>query len=269
MNYRDNLVSERLQWCGSCEGIVVQLSDVLLVDNLNPGNVYSYDPDTKTSILLPVPSIPSFCVDISHTINKLWIPVFNGVASVFREWDITLNPFTAIFNRDLTNIHFSEGLHAVNDNLLITHELYVVPAEAIYYETDITSNPVSNLQKFIGEYRFIVGDYILTTTGKIIAIEGIPNTGEQVIAQYDYATGVLELNIDITLVFVYGTSYATGLFEYDSEIYIAGLNATNGIIYKIDKLYPYTLTLFDTTTYRINGASQVQSQLTEHFVVID
>ena len=247
---------------------VIETYDVLFNTTDNPTKVYLYQVASKNSILLDVPEITNASADIAHTQNKLWLYKAGGSTTI-QEWDITLNPFTAIYNREITNIKSSSGLGAINDTTLISFE-YVDALNLKVYDTDIINAVAVNTFKYNATAgRVVTGDYILTTTDKLIVLNySIDSPFPQYITQYDYITGVLEFDIDISSVFT-GFMQAYGLFEFDNEIYITGRTIVDlvvvGVIYKIDKTAPYALTLFDTTVYGINGASQVPEQLTVHF----
>ena len=269
MNYFTNIVNEVLTWCHP-ELTVVETYDVLFVTGDIPAIVYLYKVTTKTSTLLTIPNILTQSDDIAHTDNKLWLYRVATPKTIF-EWNITLAPFTAVYNREITNIKSSAGMGAANSSKLISFE-YVDALNHKIYDTDITNLAAVNTFKYNGiAGRNITGDFILTTTNKLIALNNIiipPYT--TYITQYDYLTGAVEFDIDISSIFP-GSPNPTpyGLFEYDSEIYIAGPTGVypspNGVIYKIEKVAPYSMTLYDSTSYRIYGASQVPEQLTVHF----
>lgn len=230
-------------------GIIVESSTVLFNDSDNPSKVYAYYPDTTDSVLLDVPLVPDFEVDIAHTANKLWL-LGSGVPV---EWDITLSPFSASYNRVISGGLFnSPGLGAIDDTTLIG-----ISGDKVY-EVNITVNPATNTEKFsMIPGRSISGDYLLTTTGKFIVTNYV-SPYEVYITQYDYSTGDVEVDIEITPTI----SSPYGIYEYDGDIFIAD---GSGQLYMIDKDYPYGLTLVDTLPYYINGASQLPSYLTVHF----
>ena len=243
----------------------------MINDTSGPTDVYLYNPATKVSTLLTIPSLDTIfgCPDIAHTSNKLWLYKYNTVTFYYdiREYDITLAPFTAIFNRDIVQsvLQGNAGLCAIDDTTLIG----IYHEDAIntkVYELDITNNITVDTYKFnILVNSYVSGDYILTTTNKLIVTIRNAIINQYFISQYDYTTG----NLDMTKQISPTITRPYGLFEYDNEIYIAAdvgvwPNDT-GEIYKIDKTAPYNLTLVDTTAYGINGASQVPEQLTVHF----
>jgi len=239
----------------------IDLPDVLFVDSSNPAKVYLYNVPLKTIILLDVPGVNRSSADIAHTNNKLWL--YGTYVGEIREWDITLEPFLAVFNRNITGLYSSSGLCAIDNTTIIAiAELAPYPLIAKVNECDITANISVNTLKFnLIQERYTTGDYILTTTNKFIILTTTRITLEKHITQYDYLTGILEIDLQISPTM----SYPYGLFEYNGEIYITDLrSAVLTYIWKISKYPPYNLTLYDSTNIPINGASQMFSQLTAH-----
>jgi len=250
---------------------VIHDNDILLNTTSGPTDVYLYNPAIKVSTLLTIPSLDTAfsSPDIAHTNNKLWLYRYNTVTFHYdiREYNITFIPFTISYNRDITlfSLQGNAGLCAINDTKLIG----IYHEDAIntkVYECDITNNISVDTYKFnILPNSYVSGDYILTTTNKLIVTLLNATTAKYYIYQYDYLTGNLDITKEITAI----ATRPYGIFEYEDEIYIAaGVGvwpADTGEIYKIDKTAPYNLTLVDTVPYGINGASQVPEQLTVHF----
>lgn len=231
--------------------ISVSLCSVIYVDNLT--NIYSYDINTNTSILLPVPS-NIYAADIGHTQNKLWT---TNNASVI-EWNITLSPFTATYNRNLTfPIPIGNGLGVINDTTLIVSS-YGAP-ESIY-EMDITTNtPVSTYKFDLPPTQSVSGDILLTTTNKLlVTTEDGPN---KYLLQYDYLTGNLELSITLNPT-VTGGPY--GIFEDSGNIYVAD---GNGNVYSVDTTLPYNISLINNTGHVVYGGSQIPSCLDSELII--
>lgn len=199
----------------------LELVDVIFNSGDSPSDIWQFKPSTFDEVFLFSVTDPS--PDVAHTENKLW--VYNGTAIELEEYDITLTPFTYVFNRVITNVFTNSGLCAIDDTMLAG--------------------------------RSIAGDYIYTTGGKLI-VTTVATGPVYHISQYDYATGTLEFDLDITST----VSNPYGLYQYNSEVFIA---SSNGDIYNILTAAPYTLTLVHTTAFTINGASQIPSQITEEF----
>jgi len=227
--------------------IVVSDIDVFLNNGSTPSSIYSYNPNTTVLTYLFDSTNSSY--DIANTSNKLWVYDGGGSTSLL-EYDITLNPFSQTFNRTITSVSSNSGLCAINDTTLINIDGSDV------YELDITTNvPSATLKWSMITGRVVQGDYMYTTTNKLI----VTNNGY--ITQYDYATGTVEVDIDIS-----GTiPNAYGVFEYGSGIYIVDVG---GEIYQIMGTSPYTLTLVDDVLFTVYGASQIPSKITEDFTPV-
>lgn len=232
------------------------LSPSSVLFNSPQGSVYFYNSSTNTSTILDVPSTSSaYASDIAHTQTKLWM----NSTSTIREWDITLNPFTATLNRTIIIPHtIGAGLGAINDTTLIATNTSVTPNTIV--TLDITNNSAISTYKFDlavgGVPRYIAGDLLLTTTNKVITT----NTalGVTYATQFDYATGTVEVdtNIGSTIPNPYG------LYIENNNIYIMNFD---GGVYQINKTSPYNITLTGNTGVPVFGASQVPSALTANF----
>jgi hypothetical protein len=227
--------------------VIVPSSSILIVNNLNPPTVYIYHPDTNVSnALIVTGGTAEYKNDIAHTVNKLWLTGFAGID----EWDITLSPWSATHTRLITDCQFSAGLCAQNDTTLIG-----VRFNGNVYEENITTIPTVDTLKFtMSPNRNVAGDYIVTTDNKFIVLTLSVDETLQYITQFNYLTGALEIDLDITI----AGNAPFGLFEYSSVIYIA---RANGLIQSIDTTYPYALTSVNTAGLSINGASQLASLL--------
>jgi len=264
MKYTTDILSEIQTWCHYADTIVVQTYDVLFNTVDNPTKVYLYQVASKNSILLDVPEITNVSPDIAHTGTKMWL-FSDNTNSIVKEWDITLSPASFIYNRSIQLTGMSAGLSAIN-NTTLNNRRWVDAVTRIITEEDITSSPSTTTDKwYLPSNREITGDYLLTTTNKFIALNYLgASPWTRYITQFDYTTGSVEFDIELPSYMLF--SY--GLFVYDSEMYIATIDITNTFseIYHIQKTAPYTLTLYDTLDYRINGASQIPEQLTVHFI---
>jgi hypothetical protein len=242
--------------------ISVPLCAVLFV-NGNDGKVYSYDVATNTSVQLTLPSLSFFAVDIAHTANKLWIPSGTTTVGQFVEWDITLSPFTAIFNRTITypvGYIASNGLAAIDDTTILA----VSSGSPSYSVVEIdVSGPsaVMNTQFSMISNRRVTGDFFKTTNNKFIAsVSTITGTPQNYVHQYDYITQLLDIEIGITL------TNAFGVFEDSGNIYL-GRGSANGEVYSIDTSSPYSTTFVNNTLIFIAGASQIPSCLPVEFAL--
>lgn len=219
-------------------GIVVPDCAVLL---LSFADVYAYDYASNTRTFLPtINTLPS--PDIAHTATKMWL----YSSATITEYNITLNPFTMSFSKDITlGFTIGAGMCAIDNTTLITSS-----TSNHIYQVDVSgSSPVVTLLFDIPLGRVIAGDFIKTTDGKILMTTD-NGMGQRFVSQYDMA-GNLEFEKDIAL------SYPFGIFIDGGEIYIN--NYTD--IYRLNKVSPYNLTLTKsiTPTTSVEGASQLPS----------
>jgi hypothetical protein len=268
MKYTTDILSEIQTWC-HYQGIIIKTSDVLINANTGPTDIYRYDPLLKKSTLLTVSPQDTVLgsLDVAHTSNKLWVYKYNLGTFTYdiREFNITMKPFTATYNREITNVPVGSGLCAISDTKLIA----IKREDALntkVYECDITNNISVNTYKFnLPANHYVSGDYLLTTTNKLIVTLLDSDENKLYISQYDYLTGILDMTKEITYIML----RPYGVFEYETDIYIVANIGTypndTGEIYKIDKTSPYGLTLYDTIPYGPMGASQIPEQLTVHF----
>lgn len=220
-------------------GIVVPTCAVLF----NASNlVYSYDYTSNVLTQLPV-GYGNVSPDIAHTSNKLWL----YSSSVISEFNITLSPWTATFNRTITlSFSLGAGLSAISDIKLLTTN-----TTGSVYEIDISGgSPIETLLFNLPTSRVVAGDLLKTTDNKIIITTFTTSTSQKFVSQYDYS-GNLEFEKEITL------PNPFGIFIDSGEIYLN--NDTD--IYLLNKTTPYNLTLSKTlpSSVFVDGASQLPS----------
>lgn len=239
-------------------------SSILLNSSNIPTKIYEHNHTGNTSTLITISGITQASADIAHTANKLWL--FQGNLS---EWDITLNPFNATYNRTISGIdQFSSGLCAIDDTTLINVSgASPTPDGLTVFEVIVTGATAVNIPKFnLIPGRYISGDFMLTTTNKfIVTTRSQYMPFPTYIEQYSWPDGAVELDLSISAY----TDSPYGLYQYNDEIFIVN---GNGVIYKIDKTSPYAITPSASTTTNIsivNGASQLPSALTVHFDASD
>ena len=233
----------------------------IYIDDAEGGTTafYKYDVATDTSTLLSVPSAPVAQSDVAITFTKMWT-VLGGVSfgNSFREWNITLDPWSATFSRDIlfpAGFVPSNGLAAISNTKLLTIDEFADPGMVV--EIDVSGPTATMTNKFpIADGEIVSGDMILTSTGKFLVTTENKSTGDISLFQYDYTTGAFEVQVILT-----GTLKGPyGLFESNGTIYIG---EGGGEIYSVLPYYPYTLTIEGTTPVPISGMSQVPSCITE------
>ena len=230
-----------------------------VLTNDSNGDIYEYFPSSNTNVFLGNYPIST---DIAHTATKLWLVTTGG--SELREYDITLSPWSATFNRNICNSNpcltfpqnyvLGVGLSAITNTQLISTNSLVSPVEIIVL--DITTNfGVPTVIGTLGANRTVSGDILLTTTNKILVTNfstaGI-NIGNVYLTQYSYPSGTFEVEVDITSTIL----GPFGLFIDNGNIYVC---SNNGQIYNVNLNFPYTQTLFNNSGLNIAGASSLPS----------
>lgn len=197
-------------------------------------NVYTYDVITNTSVNRGAFGLSN---DIANTATKMWI-----MSSFIEEYNITVFPWASAFNRNIaynTQLATSNGLCAIDDvTLITTNSLVGYPHPII--SLDISgSTAVETIIGYLPMNTFVTGDFIYTTTGKLIVTISVAiGGGGPYIVQYDYAT--MNLEIQTTIPFY----NAFGLMEANNNLYV--IRGT-GEVYQVDLNYPYGLTLVQNT----------------------
>jgi len=218
---------------------------------LNYGEqMFAYNPDNNKNIFLG--DFTPGGGDIANTLNKLWF--YNG--TMFYEYDLQLNPFYAAFNRTINaplpinNLYV--GLHAIDNNTLITSDTNTTPNRIV--TLDISGPTAVEIAAFdLPPNKFISGDIILTAQNKVILTTD--GGGNCFLYQYNYTTGAQEVALDLgdTMIYPYG------LIEKDGNLYII---SGPGEVIGVDLNPPYILSPVQTTGLLITGASQDNSCIT-------
>lgn len=227
---------------------VVAECSAIIIDSQK--RVYGYDVQTNTLTQLPVSGI-DVNVDISHSQDKLWI---SNSAGPIQEWDITLSPWSATFNREIdTNGGIGPGLGSTTSNTKLLGSW-----SGDLLEIDITGSIAVKTTLFqMISGRSVSGDILFTTTGKYIVTSKMG--ANRYITQYDY-NGNVEVDIDITSTI----SNPWGIFQDNGNMYICD---GTGEVYNINTQPPYNLTLVDDLGVTIYGSSQIYNCLDVEFTV--
>lgn len=232
--------------------IVTQCCGILLSST---DSIYYLDKLTDVINQLNVPGYTT-SFGIAMTANYLW-----SVTTNFLMWDITLSPFSATFN---TTIPFpvgfttSSGIVALNDSTIVAIDDSASPQDVVELVLDCNVNPptfTSTVQFSLQTDRVAKGNPLYVQTGEIIIINQDSTTYTYYISQYNYSTGVLELDINI------GSVEASSLFQCDCDIFVT---ATNGDLYMMIKAVPYALFYLGTNVgvSNITSATQVATCVT-------
>jgi uncharacterized protein (TIGR02145 family) len=228
-------------------GVLLPVSQcaVFFNDSSDPTKVYSYEPTTGSLTYRTTLDFPS--PDITSSLTKIWSLGYNsGSIGKFVEYDITLDPFTINFNRDII-IGFADypgsGLSMKDDHTLIGSSTIGPSWDVEYiFLYDISNSPVIKTQLFSLNGRFVTGDIIYNsiTDTYIIATNTLNN---EYITEYA-SDGTIITDIDISLLDTPRVVY--GLFCYDDFVFAVATDQTDSFIYKI-------------TTNDISGIELVQT----------
>ena len=182
----------------------------------------------QTMELLNVPDYTPG-IGIAVTGNYFW-----SVDTEFHQWDITLLPFNATFNRDIAfpmGFTTSSGMTALNDETLIGVDSSLSP-QAVK-ELDITGIIANDTYMFdLQTDRIAIGNLILTGNSKLLLINQDSMTSSYYLTQYDYPLGTIEYDIEIT------ATIPANLYECGCRLFIVD---DAGISWLLDKTNPYDL----------------------------
>ena len=157
-------------------------------------------------------SIPASSLGIAITQYKLW-----SVLSTFEEWDITLSPFTATYNRSIAfpvGFSISSGIVAIDDETLFCVDDSITPQEACFMDVS-GSTAVKTLAFTLPADREAKTNPLITTSGKVIIVNLDSVSGDYYITQFYDFGGVVEIDMNI------GTFAPTTIYECGCEIYIS------------------------------------------------
>ena len=230
----------------TCCGISFQSGDTIKYLN------YS-DPSSFGTL-----SVPSFTAGfgIAMTSDKLW-----SINTQITEWNITTAPFTAVFNRNIPfagGFTTTSGIVAIDDTTLIGADTSVSPNEIV--EIDISGGTATTTTKIVLQAdREVIGNPLYTTSGKLLILNKETISTSIWFSQYDYATGSLELEIEISL----QISKPRAIFECNCQLYIV---RNVGDISIIDLEYPYTIIPVYSLNYSVESATQIGSCVNTSFI---
>jgi hypothetical protein len=186
-------------------------------------------------------------IGIAMTGNYLW-----SVDTQFYQWDITLLPFNATYNRIITfpvGFTTASGMTALNDEVLILVNNSNSPQSVT--EMDITEDigiatPMFDLQTD----RIAIGNILITSNSKLLLINQDSSTSDYYLTQYDYPSGTIEYDIQIT------ATTPANLYECNCWLFIVD---TTGLSWLLDRTNPYDLLPAETFTSLPISITQVSS----------
>lgn len=222
-----------------------------LVYNVSNGVIISIDScecGTTTSTTTLALEIPECCGILSNTVSDIYYNMTNlnisNFESVFGtimtpdylwsvlnteilQWDITLSPFTATYNK---SIAFPIGFTTTGSGVAIDNE-NIIMINTTSSPQDVVSMDITGLTGIVTTQfslqadRAAQGNMLLTIDDKLIIINQDTTSSDYYLTQYDYITGILEVDINI------GDVNALSLYQCNCSIFI---KTGSGILYTID-----------------------------------
>jgi hypothetical protein len=186
---------------------------------------------------------------IAMTANYLW-----SIDTDIKQWDISLSPFSATPSGTIAlPMGYSPGygIVAKNNGILISTDTSASPNDVV--ELDVTVvTAVATIMFSLQADRISTGNMLYTTDGKLIVVNQDGITSDYYITQYDYATGTIEVDLNI------GTVAVRSLYECNCDIYVTD---ELGNLYVVIKIYPYVLLNLGTNinVIPVSSATQVAS----------
>jgi hypothetical protein len=186
-------------------------------------------------------------IGIAMTGNYLW-----SVDTQFYQWDITLLPFDATYNRIITfpvGFTTASGMTALNDEILILVNDSNSPQSVT--EMDITEDigiatPMFDLQTD----RIAIGNILITSNSRLLLINQDSSTSNYYLTQYNYPSGTIEYDIEIT------ATAPANLYECGCSLFIVD---TAGVSWSVNRTNPYELAPVETFSSLPISITQVSS----------
>ena len=219
----------------TCCGILLSEGDVISFVNLD-GSLNTLSVSGYTS---------SYGIALSA--NKLW-----SIDTQIVEWDITTSPFSSVFSRNITlpgGFTTASGISPLSNTLLIAVDSSVSPEEVV--ELDITTTVATMSTVFtLQTDRVALGNFLYTSSGKLLILNQDSMTSLYYLTQYDYTTNAIDLDIDL------GSVVPTSIFECSCSIFVTD---NNGDVYIVDSAPLYSLSFTDNFGIVPSSAAQANT----------
>jgi hypothetical protein len=227
--------------------IVEECCDVIVSDN-DFDKIYVL----KNNIELTELDVPDYTTPTGLAINNtlLWT-----LGADIKEWHITLNPFTAIYNRSISlpgGFTTNSGIVEKNNQTLIAVNSLSNPQEVVELDISGTSAILTNIFTLPTD-RLVSSNILLTTDNKIIFINKDDVGGDYFISQYNYLTSILEIDENI------GNVNGVVLYECDCNIFV--IDKTNSV-YSLITNPTVQLIYLSSLPITFNTGSQIMSCVT-------
>ncbi len=247
---------------------------VLLLYGLD---VYSYNVTTNTQTFfatLPFTGQSFFETnDITHTNSKIFVKGYAGIdlddpnlICAIGEWNYTLSPFSISFVGYTVlpdPIGEYPGLFAINNSTIITStDSNTSPNGIVRITNPGPTATITTILEFPIPYRTF-GDYIVTTTNKLIVVVVNYSTRDKYIYQYDFDNLSAGPQIIKFLGNVLTERY---LFEDNGNLYFLTLSSPSQL-FRVNLFSPYDISLVNTLNLDFySGASNTYGNSTVHLL---
>jgi hypothetical protein len=172
-----------------------------------------------------------------------------------KEWNITLNPFTSIFNRTISlplGFSINSGIVALNPNTLIAITDSASPQDVVEIDITGTSAVVTTMFTLQAD-REATSNILYTVDGKLIVVNQDVITSDYYITQYDYLTTTLEYDILIDNV------SGKILYQCDCNIYLIDKLSN---VYMISNYGVFELIYISNVSLALISGSQIMDCVT-------
>jgi hypothetical protein len=234
----------------------------VIAKDFDVDDYYVYDVGTNTETGPITLSGFTQAGSIANTNTKFWINPPDGAID---EWDLTLSPVVATYNRAISNYETyssRQGLEAFNDGRLIA-SLYVLgDGETQIFEVGIGSSAATytKITSLVGAFSGnpLIYDIALSTTGDFIVLGS--DGDSSYLQQYVYsASSTLDFELNISA----SVLTPIGIIGYADKIHVMD---TNSKLYRIDLTSPYTITEIQTAPRGYGYTSQSPGSVTTAFI---
>lgn len=217
--------------------------------------IVHYDYTGSVSTVLTVEGYNFNSPSLTWTDTRMYAYIVGVGSTTLKEWNITLTPFTAVFNRDIQfNFEFGEAIGVYFGSKIVTTNINVTPN--IFVEIDVSTNPptVTNKASLNNNWETIGHINITTTNQQVLSLQrdlsNFPSVDYYLVAN---EPNTYETLFELSLATI--TGQPVGLFEiYDNQnfVYIVDSNA---VVYEVDLREPWTISV----NSNIIGASTINS----------
>lgn len=211
--------------------------DMIYLDPIE--QVVYYDYTASTSTVLSVDGYNFDSTGLAFTDTKMWMYVVGVGTTTIKEWNITTNPFTAVYNRDIiVNFEIGDAIGALSNTKLVTTNTSVTPNR--FVEIDITSNtPIVTNKSLLNPNRALVGSINITSQLEQVFTLQLDLTNLPFVTYYLVVNDPTTYNqlFEIELTGVAGTP--SGVFVNGNNLYIVD---SSSAISELQTTSPYSFT---------------------------